>query len=220
MRRGAIAANASGGKLGASAAPGTLRPGGRTERVRQAVAEACLALLARGRIDLNPALVSEEAGVGRSTVHRRWPTRADLLREAHELHTRNLRVPNTGAFATDILQLARRLARFLSDPTEIAINSAMAAHSDPGFNDWQLDYWESRSAELEQLFQRALERAEISEDVDSRVLIEMLVGTMITRTAVMKKKLSAAFVRALAKQIIRAAACPQDAALPSNQRLS
>jgi hypothetical protein len=105
--------------------------------------------------------------------------------------------------------MARRLARFLSDPTEIAINSAMAGHSDPSFNDWQLDYWNSRSAELERLFDCAVERGEIGGEVDSSVLIDMLVGPMIMRTTVMKAALPAAFVTALANQIVRAASCPQ-----------
>lgn len=185
--------------------PGSVRPGGRTERVRQAVASAALALLRRGQIELSPALVAEEAGVGRSTVHRRWPTRAHLLREAHELHTANLRVPDTGSFESDIRQLARRLARFFSNPTEIALSSAMAAHTDPEFNDWQIEYWERNASELGRPFERAFERGELQDDIDVGILIEMLIGPMVTRTVVMKQDLPARFVKQLADHVIRAA---------------
>ena len=115
------------------AAPGTRRPGGRTERNRQAVATAVLELLRAGDTELNPAVVAEVAGVGRSTVYRRWPTRSDLLREAHTEHTRDLRIPDTGSLTEDVHRLARMLAAFFSDPTEIAMSVAMAAHADPGF---------------------------------------------------------------------------------------
>jgi len=190
---------------GAEAAPGTVRPGGRTERNRQAVAAAALALLRRGRIDLSPALVAEEAGVSRSTVHRRWPTRSDLLREAMVLHTRKLRVPDSGVFDSDVHSLARSLARFFSDPTEIAMTSAMAAHTDPDFTAWQVEYYEGYASDVTRPFERAIERGELARDVDVGMLLEMLIAPMVVRTAVMKQGLSPRFVRTLADHVIRIA---------------
>jgi AcrR family transcriptional regulator len=193
-------------KRQATAAPGTLRPGGRTERNRQSVAAAALALLRRGETDLSPASVAAEAGVSRSTVYRRWPSRADLLREALTLHTRSLRVPDTGSFESDVHALARRLARFFSDPTEIAMSAAMAAHADPAFDAWQIEYWEALAHALARPFAAAVERGELSEEVDPAILLEMLVGPMVVRTAIMKQELGRRFVGDLADHLIRMAA--------------
>jgi AcrR family transcriptional regulator len=189
------------GKAGVGAA----RPGGRTERNRRAVAAAALALLRRGRIDLSPSLVADEAGVGRSTVHRRWPTRAELLREALRLHTRTLRVPDTGALDADLRALARALARFLSDPTEIALTSAMAVHSDPDLSAWQVEHYGALARELALPFRRAAGRGELAAGADPALLFELLIAPMVVRTAVMKQALDRRFVAALAEQVLRAA---------------
>lgn len=185
--------------------PGTVRPGGRTERNRQSVGAAALALIRRGETALSPALVAEEAGVARSTVYRRWPTRADLLREAQALHIRSLRVPDTGDFERDLNQLALRLAKFFSDPTEVAMNVAMATHVDPEFNDWQVEAWKDTNADISLPFVRAIERSEISKDIDVASLVEMLVSPMIVRTVIMKEPFGAGDARRIAHQVLRMA---------------
>ena len=61
------------------AGPGSVRPGGRTARVRAAVLEAAGDLLAEhgfARLDL--AEVATRAEVGKTTVYRRWRTPAGL----------------------------------------------------------------------------------------------------------------------------------------------
>ncbi|MBW2270281.1 MAG: TetR/AcrR family transcriptional regulator C-terminal ligand-binding domain-containing protein [Deltaproteobacteria bacterium] len=170
------------------------------------MAAAALALLRRGETDLSPATVAVEAGVGLSTVYRRWPTRVDLLREAFTLHTRTLRVPDTGDFESDIHALARRLARFFSGPTEVAMSVAMAAHTDPEFNAWQIEYWEQLAGELARPVENAIARGELADDVDAALLIEMLIGPMVTRTAIVKQRLGRKFASDLADLVIRSAA--------------
>src|SRR5689334_16773173 len=100
-----------------------VRAGGRSERVRRQVGEACLALLAEGRTDFGPAEVASRSGVSRATVYRWWPAKADLLREALAVHTgRRIDPPDTGTWHGDVRALARRLATFFSDPAEVAQN--------------------------------------------------------------------------------------------------
>ncbi|WP_229868212.1 TetR/AcrR family transcriptional regulator, partial [Streptomyces chryseus] len=70
----------------ASLTPGTVRPGGRTAKVRAAVLEATQeALIEGGFHALNLDRVAARAGVGKTTVYRRWGSAAglvaDLLRD-------------------------------------------------------------------------------------------------------------------------------------------
>src|SRR5512138_1266815 len=59
------------------------RTGGRSARVVNDVLEATLDVLARdGIVSLSFESVAELAGVSRTTVYRRWPTREDLVRAA------------------------------------------------------------------------------------------------------------------------------------------
>ena len=187
-------------------APGTVRPGGRTERCRQAVAAAALALLRRGETALSPALVAEEAGVARSTVYRRWPTRADLLREAHALHTSSLQVPDTGDLERDVRTLASRLARFFSDPTEVAMNVAMATHTDAKFNEWQVEAWQETTADLALPFRRAVERGELPTETDVDSLVALLISPMLVQTVLVKSPFRRRDALRLADQVLRLAA--------------
>src|SRR5690606_9908132 len=97
-----------------------VRPGGRSERVREAVARACLALLVEGDLDLAPATVAGRSGASRKTIYRWWPTRSDLFQEALAFHTRRLEPPDTGSWAGVVAALVEQLAVFLSDPIERA----------------------------------------------------------------------------------------------------
>ena len=59
---------------------GTIRPGGRTARVRAAVLTAAGDALAEQGFDrLDLADVARRAGVGKTTVYRRWGTVAGLV---------------------------------------------------------------------------------------------------------------------------------------------
>jgi len=185
--------------------PGTVRPGGRTERNRQAVAQATLDLLRRGDTELKPATVAGEAGVSIPTVKRRWPTRADLVLEALTLHTRKLQVPDTGAFDSDIHALARRVASFFSDPTEIALWAVMTSNADPEFTRWKIDHYMRHVGGILKVFELAVERGEISANVDNRVLYHMLASPMFVRVAIMRQPIGKGFVRKLAQSVFHAA---------------
>ena len=57
----------------------TARPGGRTAKVRRAVLDAAIdELIAHGFHGLNMEQVAARAGVGKTTVYRRWRTPAGL----------------------------------------------------------------------------------------------------------------------------------------------
>ena len=182
-----------------------LRPGGRTERNRRAVASAVLELLKSGDTELTHDKVAETSGVSRSTVYRRWPTRVALLREGLSGQTRNLPVPSTGRFDTDVRALANTLAGFFTSPTELASGVSMALDEDHDFLKWQIAFWIERAQSLLPPFDEAIQRGEIARDTESAVLLEMLVAPMIVRTVLMKQDLPPSFVNRLAEQVIRTA---------------
>ena len=71
---------------------GEQRPGGRAERVRTAVLEAAAELLTEVGYDkMRVEDVAARAGVHKTTVYRRWPTKAALTADATALHSRRRR---------------------------------------------------------------------------------------------------------------------------------
>src|SRR5688572_33420223 len=83
------------------------RPGGRSARVRSAVLEATLELLAeRGYDGAEVPEVARRAGVHPTTVYRRWGTKSRLVGEALLERSRPLTpTPDTGSLRPDLGRL-------------------------------------------------------------------------------------------------------------------
>ena len=112
-----------------SAEPGTVRPGGRTARVRAAVLRAAGDVLAeQGFAHLDLADVARRAEVGKTTVYRRWGSVtglvADLLAEMAE---ESLPRAETGGVLGDLRANARLVRGTLADPRQGALFRAVIA---------------------------------------------------------------------------------------------
>ncbi|HSA50053.1 MAG TPA: TetR/AcrR family transcriptional regulator [Yinghuangia sp.] len=113
------------------AAPGSVRPGGRTARVREAVLRAAGDVLAEAGFEaLDLAEVARRAGVGKTTVYRRWGTpgtlAADLL---DDMATSSAARTDTGSVADDLRANARLVVRTLTDPRQGRLFKALIAAS-------------------------------------------------------------------------------------------
>lgn len=151
----------------AGAGPGTVRPGGRTARVRTAVLRAAGdALAERGYAHLDLADIARRAGVGKTTVYRRWGTVsglvADLLMEMAE---QSLPRTETGSLLDDLKANARLVQRTLTDPRQGALFKAVIAAST--CDAWTAEalhrFYEIRITEWAPCVQQAIDRGEVPE---------------------------------------------------------
>jgi AcrR family transcriptional regulator len=181
------------------------RPGGRSEDVRRRVATACLALLAEGDVDLGPVEVSRRAGVSRATLHRWWPTRTDLLREALTEHTRPLAAgPDTGRWADDVHRFARTLAAFFADPVEVGLNVLMASGRHGDITAAVLDLYDPIFDGWRAMVARARARGEIADGVDDDAVLLALVSPLVLQPLLFRRTMPTREVRALADLVVRA----------------
>ncbi|WP_194816094.1 TetR/AcrR family transcriptional regulator [Nocardia sp. XZ_19_385] len=109
--------------------PGSIRPGGRTARVREAVLRTAGDLLAeRGFAHLDLTEVAAKAEVGKTTVYRRWGTAsalvADLLADMAE---QSVARADTGTLLGDLTANARLVAKTLADPRQGRLFRAVIA---------------------------------------------------------------------------------------------
>ncbi|HET9380997.1 MAG TPA: TetR/AcrR family transcriptional regulator [Streptomyces sp.] len=112
-----------------SAVPGTVRPGGRTARVRAAVLRATGDVLAeRGFAHLDLADVARRAGVGKTTVYRRWGSPAALVTDLlADLAGQSPPRAGTGTALGDLRAHADLVGRTLADPRQGARSRAVVA---------------------------------------------------------------------------------------------
>lgn len=154
------------------------RAGGRSERIRHAVGEAVLELLAEGELAFTMIQVAERAEVSRRTLYRWWPDMEDLLAEALAQHTSGLEAPDSGSWATDVEQMAARVVAFSSSPIDLALARIMATGQYPGFNAAVEAQFSGPLAELYAVHRRAVERGEARPDQSSRSVIHLLISPL------------------------------------------
>lgn len=117
--------------MAATPPPGAVRPGGRTARVREAVLEAAADTLAEKGFDgLDLGEIARIAGVGKTTLYRRWGTpaalAADLLQDMAE---RSLPRSRNGDIDQDLRDNARLVLKTLTDPRQGRLFKALIAAS-------------------------------------------------------------------------------------------
>lgn len=182
---------------------GTTRPGGRTAAVRKAVTRAVLQLLSEGKTELPAAELAQRAGVNRSTIHRRWPTRLDLVRDALSVHTSQIQVPDSGSWRRDAELLFQALTDFCADPVEMGLNAAMATAADPEFNRWIIDHWTQRANDLVAPVRKAISRGELSPDTDPVALINLILGPIVMWSVLSRQVPSASLSEQMLQQVLQ-----------------
>ncbi|MGH3314345.1 MAG: TetR-like C-terminal domain-containing protein [Streptomyces sp.] len=167
------------------AAPGTLRPGGRTARVRAAVLRAAADVLAEeGFAHLDLTVVARHADVGKTTVYRRWGSAtglvADLLVDMAE---RSSPRTETGSLLADLEANASLVQRTLADPRQGSLFKAViaAATCDATTAEALRRFYEIRVDEWAPCVEFAIERGEVPEDTDPPEVIRAVSAPLYYR---------------------------------------
>jgi AcrR family transcriptional regulator len=174
---------------------GTARPGGRTARNRAAIFAATLAELAEhGFTDLSFDAVAARAGVHKTTIYRRWPTRAELVAAAFmDVAEQRLDVADTGNIDRDARTLARSVATVLAQPAVAAAARATLAVSAPDIREHiARGFWGSREAAVGPLIERAIERGQLPASIDVKAVIAAIAAPLYFRVLVTNLPLTTA----------------------------
>ncbi|WP_040798816.1 TetR/AcrR family transcriptional regulator [Nocardia higoensis] len=165
--------------------PGSVRPGGRTARVRADVLRAAGDLLAeRGFEGLDLIEVAARAGVGKTTVYRRWGTPtavvADLLEDMAE---QSVPRADTGSLRGDLTANARLIARTLTDPRQGRLFRAViaAATCDPGAEAALHRFYDVRLSEWAACVTEAIDRGEAPAGTDPRAVFSAVAAPLYYR---------------------------------------
>lgn len=155
-----------------------VREGGRSARVRGAVSDAVLSLLAEGRVEFSMVEVAERAGVSRKTLYRWWPTHDDLLVEALSQHVRRLPVPSTGGWEGDVRAFAHALAEFAADPVEVATGALLVGRRFPEFARLVMEHYRPVRDAWRELVELGVEAGEVNPSLDPEIVVNTLVAPL------------------------------------------
>jgi AcrR family transcriptional regulator len=162
-----------------------VRPGGRTARVREAVLRAAGDLLAEGGFDsLDLGEVALRAGVGRTTVYRRWGTPATLIADLLlDMAQTSLPHTDTGSLLGDLTANARLVQRTLTDrrqgPLFKALIAAATCHQPTA--EALHRFYEIRIDEWAHCVTAAVARGELPTGTDAREVVRAVSAPLYYR---------------------------------------
>lgn len=172
----------------------------RGEPVIQGVFAAAVQELARvGYRAFRIEEVALRAGVNKTTIYRRWPTKGELVREALACAAREKMVmPETGALRSDLMMMGRTMVeRIASAEGTSVIRMLVAEGSDPEVADLLRSLRKEHEARPKAMIADAVARGELAPDVDHMVLFDAFVGAVHHKIFLMKEHATEAFLGGL-----------------------
>lgn len=189
------------------------RPGGRSARVRSAVLEATLELLAeRGYNGAELPEIARRAGVHPTTVYRRWGSKSRLVGEALLERSRPLSpTPDTGSLRTDLERLLLDGIGLVRTPAVRALFEVLLAGSAEPSTDVAAArdrFWAAHLEESGGIVERAVERSELPTGTDPAALLDLVIGPALLRLVLMGQHLEPTDVTRIVDRAIAALRAP------------
>jgi len=161
----------------------------RDARRDEAILAATLELLQEhGYGGLTIERVADEAGVGRPTIYRRWPSKPALVVAALVQSTRlAIPTPDTGSLRRDLIAVQRHQVELMNGPATRRVTAGLVADlaSDPHLAErYVTEYLAPRRATVWQVLQRGVDRGELAPDADFAFVYDLLVGPLFMRAVV------------------------------------
>jgi AcrR family transcriptional regulator len=182
-------------------------PRRRPWRTRErAVAAAAGILRHDGYAGLTMERVAAESGVAKTTLYRRWPTKAALCMDLYlDVAERELRDPEAGDVARDLKEIAAAVVRLqtrtVAGPALIGLIAEAQLSPETG-QALLAEFAERRRAVTRRVLARAIERGEIRPDTDIALMIDALGGAVTFRLLQRHAPLTRAFTDALVDLVL------------------
>ncbi len=185
------------------------RPPGRprSEQAQEAILRSVLNLLEEvGFGEFSIEAVAERAKVSKATVYRWWPSKAALIADAfHSSAVEELYFPDTGSVLKDMSEQMVRLVKVFRSSRGKLVSALIAA----GQSDMELleafrqRFLFPRRREAYQTLQRAVDRGELSKDVDFDLLLDALYGPIYMRFLIRHDSLTREFALDLCDLVLK-----------------
>lgn len=180
--------------------------GGRSERVVRSVLEATVGeLAASGYHAFRMDAVSTAAGVNKTTIYRRWPTKSELVAAAVESMRRvvhDVPLPDTGALDRDLIEAFHRRVTFADRTEGQAWAHLLTERHDPEVEAIIGGAVKERSDAWYTMVTRAALRGELPKGTDPRLLLGMVGAIVDAWNAKAKGRLKPELLEAAVRTVV------------------
>lgn len=181
----------------------------RSERADAAILDATLDLLAEGGYAaLTMEGIADRAGVGKTTLYRRWKSPAEAVVAAVSSFVEEIRIPDSGSVEEDLRVLMRQAVEvYRGRPGRVlpGLLAAMAASEEVG-RSVRAHFLEGRREALAMVLRRGMERGELPPDADVELILDFLGGPLFYRILVTGGPLDAGLVHGVVDVVLHGVA--------------
>jgi AcrR family transcriptional regulator len=174
------------------------------------VLDATLTQLAQvGFERLSIPLIADVAAVNKTSIYRRWPTKADLVQDALAIPMSHANeAPDTGALRTDLIALAGTVAAFMQSRVGTALIRIMLAEGgNPEVRALaNAAYSEAGKHGPWIVIQRAMQRGELSSQADPSLMLFSIAGAIMHRVFVEQRDVTEEFLKQVVDLVLYGAA--------------
>ncbi|MCE7997997.1 MAG: TetR/AcrR family transcriptional regulator [Rhodobiaceae bacterium] len=183
----------------------------RNAKSHEAILEATISLLgSSGYVDFSIEKVAAKAGVGKQTIYRWWPTRADLVLEVWRDRLLPPMPPYDGKTAlptylgNSLLAFGQQISR--TDCRQAAICILAEAHRDPDLHQRMAEaVYLPRISLIKRAFQEAQESGAYPKDINVDVAIDALYGAVWYKVLIRFETVDRSYIETLVGQYLNQA---------------
>ncbi|MFC9266187.1 TetR/AcrR family transcriptional regulator [Streptomyces zhihengii] len=156
--------------------------------------------------------VAARAGVNKTTVYRRWPTKAALVTDLYLTRAAAQdAVRDTGSLVGDLISLLENIVTSVNTPAARAVLSVLiGGRLDDEARAAREAFWTERFQRGAAIVDRAVERGELPPDADARMLLEDACSPVYFRLLLTGETLSDAEMSTFAHRAARRAQAIED----------
>ncbi len=155
------------------------------KRIQDRVLSAAGKILSeQGYAGLTMERVASLSGIAKTTLYRRWPTKADLCKHLYlDAAERLVPDPDTGNVADDLKRIARAVVQLQARTVagEAFIGLITEAHAHPETHNSFVEFAERRREITRKVLKRGMDRGQLRRGVDIDLVIDALGGAVTFR---------------------------------------
>lgn len=157
--------------------------------------------------------VAARADVNRTTIFRRWPTKAELVRAAMQRATGALNFDwDTGSLRGDLKVLIERAGETMLGPGMLGFLQLMlGAREEPELLELAAEAESAKLAAVLAFFIRAEQRGELRPGLDKQLFLDELMGLLIVKLVYHRQQVTPEFVERLLDHLLAMVSPPRPA---------
>jgi AcrR family transcriptional regulator len=172
---------------------------GRAAKVLASVLEATGEELNRvGYANLRIDEVADRAGVNKTTIYRRWPTKAALVSDTVDSHFQSDReLPDTGSLRGDFIAYLNNMVSLSGASRWRGVFTAISGRSDPEVEAVARKLYLRERKFRTLLVQRAVNRGELPRSVDVELIGDMCSAAVLRRLLTFGERVESEYIEAV-----------------------